>query len=123
MMEVPSATEVTSPADDTVATAASEVVQVTVAPDMAVPWASLTVATMVAVSPIEVRVFEVGVTSTDAAAWLTVIALVAVTDPDVAVMVALPSATEVTSPADDTVATAASEVDQVIVCPLIVAEF
>ena len=67
MMEVPSATEVTRPADDTVATAASEVVQVTVSPDMAVPPESFTVATRVTVSPIEVRVLEVGVTSTDAA--------------------------------------------------------
>ena len=50
-------------------------------------------------------------------------ALVAVNDPDVAVMVVLPSATEVTRPDDETVAIAASEVDQVIVCPLIVAEF
>jgi hypothetical protein len=50
-------------------------------------------------------------------------ALVAVSDPDVAVMVALPFATDVTSPADDMVATAASGVVQAIVCPLIVAEF
>jgi hypothetical protein len=123
MMEVPSATEVTSPADDTVATAASEVVQVTVTPDMVVPWASFTVAAMVTVSPIEVSVLEVGVTSTDATAWLTVIALVAVNGPNVAVMVALPSATEVTSPDDETVAIAASEVDQVTVAPDIAAEF
>jgi hypothetical protein len=68
MVAVPSATEVTSPADDTVATATSEVVQVTVAPDMVVPWASFTVAAMVTVSPIEVSVLEVGVTSTDATA-------------------------------------------------------
>ena len=122
-MEVPSATEVTSPADDTVATAASEVVQVTVTPDMAAPWASFTVATMVMVSPIELKDFSVGVTSTDAAAWLTVIALVAVNDPNVAVIVALPSATEVISPDDETVAIAASEVDQVTVAPDIAAEF
>ena len=51
------------------------------------------------------------------------IALVAVNDPDVAVMVALPSATEVTRPDEEIVATAASEVDQAIVCPLIAAEF
>ena len=67
MMALPSATEVTRPDDETVATAASEVVQVTVAPAMAVPWASFTVATMVMVSPIELKDFSVGVTSTDAA--------------------------------------------------------
>ncbi len=66
MMEVPSATEVTRPADDTVATVASEVVQVTVSPEMAVPPASFTVAAMVTVSPIALKDFSVGVTSTDA---------------------------------------------------------
>ena len=50
IVAVPSATEVTSPADDTVATAASDVVQVTVAPDITVPPASFTVAASVAVS-------------------------------------------------------------------------
>jgi hypothetical protein len=114
MVAVPSATEVTSPADDTVAALEFEVVQVTVAPDMAFPLASFTVAAMVTVSPIEVRVLEVGVTERDAAVWLTVMALVAVTDPDVAVIVAVPFATEVTSPADDTVAALEFEVDQVI---------
>ena len=64
---VPSATEVTRPDDETVAIAASEVDHVTVAPDIVVPMESFTVAAMVTVSPIEVRVLEVGVTSTDAA--------------------------------------------------------
>ena len=68
MMALPSATEVTSPAEDTVAALELELDQVTVAPDMAVPWASFTVATMVTVSPIELKDFPVGVTSTDAAA-------------------------------------------------------
>ena len=36
--------------------------------------------------------------------------MVAVNEPNVAVTVAVPSATEVTSPADDTVATASSDV-------------
>ena len=67
MVADPSATEVTSPADDTVATAASEVVQVTVSPEMAVPPPSFTVATRVTVSPIELKDFSAGVTSTDAA--------------------------------------------------------
>ena len=67
MVALPSATEVTRPDDKTVATAASEVDQVTVAPDMVLPPPSFTAAAMVTVSPIEVRVLEVGVTSTDAA--------------------------------------------------------
>ena len=38
---------------------------------------------------------------------------VALTDPDLAVIVALPFSTDVTRPADDTVATVASDVDHV----------
>ncbi len=64
-MAVPSATAVTSPADETVATVVSEDDQVTVAPDMAVPPASFTVALTVTVSPTDVRVFVLGDTSTD----------------------------------------------------------
>ena len=60
MVADPSATEVTSPADDTVATDELEVVQVTVAPDMVLPPLSFTVATMVTVSPTDVNVFDVG---------------------------------------------------------------
>ena len=67
MVAVPSATEVTRPADDTVAALEFEVDQVTVAPDMVLPPLSFTVAAMVTVSPIEVRVFDVGVTDIDAA--------------------------------------------------------
>ena len=67
IVAVPLATAVTSPADDTVAVLVLDELQVTVAPDMAVPPESLTVATMVTVSPIEVRVLEVGVTDIDAA--------------------------------------------------------
>ena len=64
-MAVPFATAVTSPADETVATEAADVVHVTVAPDIAVPPASLTVALTVTVSPTDVRVFVLGDTSTD----------------------------------------------------------
>jgi hypothetical protein len=65
IVAVPSATAVTSPADETVATVVSEDDQVTVAPDMAVPPASFTVALTVTVSPTDVRVFVLGDTSTD----------------------------------------------------------
>jgi hypothetical protein len=67
MVALPSATEVTSPADDTVAALEFEVDHVTVAPEMVFPPLSFTVAAMVTVSPMEVSVLEVGVTSTDAA--------------------------------------------------------
>ena len=46
---------------------------------------------------------------------MTVTVAVALTDPDVAVMVAVPSATAVTSPADETVATDELDVAQVTV--------
>jgi hypothetical protein len=50
IVAVPSATAVTRPSDDTVATDELDVVQVTVAPEITVPAASFTVATSVAVS-------------------------------------------------------------------------
>ena len=56
----------------------------------------------------------VAVTETDA---------VVVSDPLVAVIVVDPSATEVTSPVDDTVATAVSDVAHVTVAPLTVSPF
>ena len=78
MVALPSATEVTSPADETVATLEFDVVQVTATPDMAVPPASFTVATMVTVSLIEVRVFEIGVSETDVATLVGVLGVVGV---------------------------------------------
>ena len=63
----PVAIEVTSPADETVATAALVEDHVTVAPDMVAPPASFTVAVRVAVSPIEENDRLVGASVTDAA--------------------------------------------------------
>jgi hypothetical protein len=124
MVAVPSATAVTSPVDDnTVATAASDVAQVTVAPLIVSPFASFTVAVNATVSPTEDKVLALGDTSMVDATWATVTLAVAFSDPVVAVIVAVPSATAVTSPADDTVATAASDVSQVTVAPLIVSPF
>ena len=60
IVAVPSATEVTNPADDTVATAVSDVVHVTVAPDITDPAASFTVAVSVAVSANEANERLVG---------------------------------------------------------------
>ena len=50
IVAVPSATEVTNPADETVATDAADVVHVTVAPGIVAPSASVTVGVSVAVS-------------------------------------------------------------------------
>ena len=60
IVAVPSATEVTRPADETVAMDELDVVQVTVAPDMVLPTASLTVAVSVAVSANEAKLKLVG---------------------------------------------------------------
>ena len=79
------------------------------------PPASFTVAVTVAVSPTDVNVFDVGETTTDEATRLTVIVDVAVSELDVAVIVAVPSATAVTKPDEDTVAVDAFDVDQVTV--------
>ena len=64
IVAVPSATEVTNPAVETVATDAEDVVHVTVAPETAVPPASFTVALTVTVSPIDAKVFVLGESST-----------------------------------------------------------
>ena len=117
MVAVPSATAVTSPAAETVATDELDVTHVTVAPEMMFPPESLTVATRVAVSPADVKLRLVGARVTDWATWLTVTVAVALTDPDVAVMVAVPSMTAVTSPAAETVATDALDVAHVTVAP------
>ena len=79
------------------------------------PPASFTVAVTVAVSPTDVNVFDVGDSSTDEATRLTVIVDVAVSELDVAVIVAVPSATAVTKPDEDTVAVDAFVVVQVTV--------
>ena len=60
---VPLATEVTRPEVETVATAASDVAHVTVAPDMVVPPESFTVALNVTVLPNDAKVLVLGDTS------------------------------------------------------------
>ena len=65
MVVVPSATAVTKPTDETVAIKAEDVAQVTSAPEITVPPASLTVATRVAVSPADVKLSLVGDSVTD----------------------------------------------------------
>ena len=55
------------------------------------------------------------------AAWVTVVVAVALAEPDVAVIVAVPFATAVTRPADETVATDELDVVHVTLAPDIVA--
>ena len=114
---VPSATEVTRPAEETVATDATDVVHVTVAPDIVLSLASFTVAVRVAVSPSEAKLTVVGDSVIEAATWVTVTDVVAANEPNVAVTVAEPSATAVTRPAEDTVATDAVDVVHETVTP------
>ena len=119
IVAVPLVTAVTRPADETVVTEAAEEDHVTVAPDITDPAASFTVALSVTVSPIEAKVFEPGDTVTVAGTWPTVTEAVPVAEPEVPVIVVLPSATEVTNPADETVATVAFVDDHVTAAPAI----
>ena len=119
IVAVPLVTAVTRPADETVATPEADDDHVTVAPDITDPDASFTVALRVTVSPMDAKVFVFGDTVTLAATWPNVTEAVALAEPDVAVIVADPAATEVTNPADETVATAADEDDHVTVAPVI----
>ena len=116
----PVAIPVTSPVDETVATDEFDVPHETVAPDMVLPTASLTVAVRVTVSPTDVKVLVFGDSVTVEAVCDTVTEVVAVNEPNVAVIVAEPSATEVTRPADETVAMDEFDVPHVTVAPLIV---
>ena len=67
MVAVPSATAVTSPAAETAATEASDVVHAMVGFEMMFPAASVTVVTRVAVSPADVKLTLVGASVTEAA--------------------------------------------------------
>jgi hypothetical protein len=58
-----------------------------------------------------------------AAAWAMVTEAFALAEPEVAVMVAVPSATEVTNPVEDTVATEAADVAHEILAPPMAAPF
>ena len=67
IVAVPFVTAVTSPADDTVATPSADVAHVTVAPDMTLSFASLTVGTSDAVSSTDEKLKLVGDSVTGAA--------------------------------------------------------
>ena len=108
----PAAPPVTSPLELTVATVALLVDQLTARPDSGFPLASLGVAVSCTVWPV-CSDAEAGLTLTDATGTvLTVTAEVPVWPSLVAVTVAAPAATPVTSPPLFTLATAASLVDQ-----------
>jgi hypothetical protein len=120
IVAVPSATEVTSPEDDTVAIDELDVAHATVGPGIVLPPASFTVATKDAVSPMDVKLKLVGASSMLAASLATLTVAVANCEPTVAVIVAVPPDTPVTSPAGDTVATDELDVAHVTVGPGIV---
>ena len=119
IVAVPLVTAVTRPADETVATPEADDDHVTVAPDITDPDASFTVALNATESPMDAKVFVLGDTVTLAATWPNVTEAVPVAEPEVPVIVALPSVTEVTNPADETVATELLEDDHVTAVPVI----
>jgi len=111
----PVATEVTRPADDTVATDTSDEAHTTTESDRTVPLLSFTVALNVAVSPINTKESELGDTATVNVSSPTVMEAVPLAASEVAMIEADPVATAVTRPAEETVATPVFVEDQVIV--------
>ena len=116
-MSVPLATAVTSPEEETVAIVVSDEAHVTVAPDISVPPASFTVAAIVTVSPHSENVCELDDSVTLDATCVMVATAVPLAEPEVAVIVSVPLATAVTSPADETVAIVVSDDAHVTVAP------
>ena len=112
-MTDPVATEVTSPADETVATDVLDDDHVAVESERTFPSESLTVALSVAVSPIDTKESEFGDTVTVNVSVPTVTEANPLAEPEVAMIEVDPGATAVTSPADETVATPVFVDDQV----------
>jgi hypothetical protein len=123
MVADPSATAVTSPEDETVATPVLDDDQSTVNSATELPPASVAVAVIASASPMTPNATELWENSRVAGSWATVAVAVAVIEPMVAVMVAVPLVTEVTVPEDETVATDAADVAHDTLAPLIVAPF
>ena len=114
----PTATPVTRPLADTVASAAFELVHVTARPVSTFPTASLGVALSCVVAPTN-TVAVAGLTVTDATGTVdTETAAVPLCPSLVAVIVAAPTTTPVTKPLAETVATALLLVVQVTVRPV-----
>jgi hypothetical protein len=107
IVAVPLATAVTNPDEETVATPILEELQVTTAPFIVAPFWSLTVAVSCCVAPKEEKLKLVADSVIEGAVWVTntVTDAVALTEPDIAIIVAVPLATAVTNPDDETVAT------------------
>ncbi len=120
IVAVPLVTAVTRPADETVATPEADDDHVTVAPDITDPSSSFTVALNATVSPRDDKELVLGETSTVDGTWPIVTEAVPVAEPEVPVIVPLPSATEVTNPADETVAIDVFDDAHVTVAPDIV---
>ena len=122
-MAGPLATAVTTPLLLTVTVLSSLDDQVRLGLTISEPPASFTVAVTVAVSPAAANTSESGDSVIETATcWIEAFAL-ADAEPEVAVMVAVPSATEVTKPLEDTVATDADDELHDTEAPLIVAPF
>src|SRR5438876_735282 len=112
------ATPVTSPVEDTVATAGVPDAQVTDRPESTLPAASFRVVVSCTVAPTSTTAVA-GLTVTDATGTFATVTLAVPLFPSlVAVIVADPAATPVTSPAADTVAIAVFELVQLITRPL-----
>ena len=109
----PVATEVTSPADDTVAIDVLDDDHVATESERTFPSESLTVALSVAVSPIDTKDSEFGDTVMVNKAVPTVSDADPLAEPEVPMIDADPLATAVTSPADETVTTPVFVDDQV----------
>jgi hypothetical protein len=116
----PAATPVTTPLDDTVAIPVFELAHVTVRPESTAPFASYVVAVSCTVCPTLTLGVE-GETLTEATGTVTAVTLteaVPLFPSLVAVIVAEPAATPVTTPLDETVATPVLELDHVTVRPV-----
>jgi len=98
----PSATDVKRPADETVTIPVFDDDHITVEPAIVLSLASFTVAVSVVAPPIDMSVSVAGDSVTAFATWVTVTVAVLLTEPDVAVIIAVPLVIEVTSPADET---------------------
>jgi hypothetical protein len=121
----PAATPVTTPPELTVAAAELLLDQVTVCPFITAPFWSLTVAWRVVVAPatIDADVGATVIVVTTGATAVTVMLDVPVFPELVAVIVAEPAATPVTTPLEATVAAAELLVVHVTVCPVITLPF
>jgi len=123
MTPAPFETATTKPEAVTVATVGVTATHVTGAPGTTLPAGSLTVATIVAVSPRDERVSEVGDSSTLDVTSPTVTEVAAFTEPEVAMIVAVPFKSPVTNPAAETVETVVSDDVQMTVGLAIVLSF